>query len=235
MSRLTDPRRPWRLVPGTVASPDLVFVSPDSTLTEMIPVMEASGWFDLDSGLDTGTLTMTVGTLPLAERGGGQSAVPDRRNWLVVGADPEATFAPVHARRDLGLVAMVSTPPADRSRAVLVGLHGFHTQASDPDRSFSLTLVDDWGIEDVMAVAWDAALRDGEQIGLMIDLAVLDPVYEPGCLRTRPGGLSLRQLCRAARWAGRQPGATVVALAKATSLSNLAQVAMSFSAGLAAR
>jgi hypothetical protein len=227
VSRPTNSPRPRRLAPDQ-SDPDLILASPDSTLEEIVPLMDEGGWFDLDSGVDAAHLTVTTGMLPLPGH------LPNRPLWVVVGSDPAATFAPVLEHEGMGLVAIVSTPPTDRG-GVLVGLHGFSSRAPDPDRTFPLTMIDDWGVDDVLGAAWDAAGRGSDRIRLLVDLAVLDPVYEPGCPRTRPGGLSLRQLARAVRWAGRQTGLAIAGLVKATSLPNLAHVVMSLSAGLASR
>ena len=133
------------------------------------------------------------------------------------------------------LVALISEPIVASPPVVAVGLHGFSVH-STPDGSFPLSLVDDWGIDDVMAAAFDSV--PGEKIALLVDLAVLDPAFEPRSERTRPGGLDTRRLGRAAYVAGRHQRVSRVGLVASSPdapMANLAHVMLSFCAGLAAR
>jgi hypothetical protein len=135
------------------------------------------------------------------------------------------------------LVALISEPIEASPPVVAVGLHGFSAH-STPDGSFPLSLVDDWGIDDVMAAAFDSIPGEISKIALLVDLAVLDPAFEPRSKRTRPGGLDTRRLGRAAYVAGRHQRVSrvgLVASAPDAPVANLAHVTLSFCAGLAAR
>jgi arginase family enzyme len=117
--------------------------------------------------------------------------------------------------------------------AAVVGLHGFSDTPAAPDTSFSMQMIDDWGIDDVMASALDLASRQKRALAVLFDLAVLDPAFERD--RTTPGGLDPRRLFRAARAAGRRPDVAAAGFVKAASEVNLVHAVLSFCAGLAGR
>jgi arginase family enzyme len=156
-------------------------------------------------------------------------------------------------RPDAGSALLVITPQPLEAQppAVMVGLHGFSNQPP-VEGSFPLSLIDDWGVDDVMAAAFDSLGNQGS-VAVLIDLSVLDLAFEPGSQRARPGGLDPRRLARAAYLSGRHSQVNKVGLVAAVAPiqsaldppemvsvylgphANLAHVALSFCAGLAAR
>jgi arginase family enzyme len=102
-----------------------------------------------------------------------------------------------------------------------------------PENSFTIQMIDDWGIDEVMASAFDLASRSGLPIAALIDLAVLDPVFDSN--RTVPGGLDMKRLLRAARATGRRSDLTAAGFVKSGSDLNLAYSVLSFCAGLVNR
>lgn len=210
------------------APPILSVRGSDLMLEELRGAASALGTVHLESGTDVGSLL---------------AAALDNK---VVGS--AATVA-IHVGDDVGrimhaalddsaaLVAFTSAPIEAPRPVVAIGLHGFSDRTA-PDGSFLLSLVDDWGIDDVMSAAFDSVPAGDSPIALLIDLAVLDPVYEPQSRRTQPGGLDPRRLARAAYVSGRQPRigrVGVVASAPDASMTNFAHVVLSFCAGLVSR
>ena len=154
---------------------------------------------------------------------------------MVVGSEPMRVSG--HLDR-FSLVAVGSTilgslTDPRRTPAATVGLHGFAETTGASDSSFSMQMVDDWGIDDVMATAMDLASRQGPALAVLFDLSVLDPCFDTE--RTIPGGLDLRRLFRAARTCGRRPDVAAAGFVKAGSDLNLAYAVLSFCAGLAGR
>ena len=47
-----------------------------------------------------------------------------------------------------------------------------------PDTSFSVQMIEDWGIDDLMATALELASREGPALAVLFDLAVLDPAFD---------------------------------------------------------
>lgn len=170
-------------------------------------------------------------------------AVPGRRQdtedtvVINLGDDVDQVMNVTRGNSGSPLVALIREPIEVSPPVVAVGLHGFSTH-STPDGSFPLALVDDWGIDDVMAAAFDS-LPDGiSEIALLVDLAVLDSAFEPRSKRSRPGGLDPRRLGRAAYVAGRHQLVSRVGLVASgpdAPMANLAHVTLSFCAGLAGR
>jgi hypothetical protein len=223
--------QPWLQSLELVAQPDLIISSPDETLGEIAPLLERLVGVDLETGADVRTLSAAFGL------DGTETTAP---TTLLVGAQPDLVLAGL---RRFSLVGVAASLPAERSSSdqsppnqrsiITVGLHGFAGTRAAPDTSFSIQMIDDWGIEDVMASAFDLASRQGLPLAVMFDLAVLDPAFDRK--RTIPGGLDMRRLLRAARAAGRRTDVIAGGFVKAGSDLNLAYVLMSFCAGLAGR
>lgn len=153
-----------------------------------------------------------------------------------VGTDVRDVMLAIRPGDGSALLVVTPEPLAARPPAVLVGLHGFSGQPA-VEGSYPLALIDDWGVDDVMASAFDSLGKPGS-IAVLIDLSVLDLAFEPGSRHARPGGLDPRRLGRAAYLSGRHPNVNTVGLVAAVSTgphANLAHVALSFCAGVAAR
>lgn len=178
---------------------------------------------DLDSGVDVRRLRAVMAPADHEEKGG----LP-----LVVGSRPEGVL---EALEQFLVVQLGPGPPigSPRNVAAVVGLHGFADRPGAADTSFSMQMVDDWGIDDVMASALDLASRQDRALAVIFDLAVLDPAFEDE--RTTPGGLDLRRLFRAARSCGRRADVSAAGFVKASSEVNLVHALLHFCAGLAGR
>lgn len=214
---------PWLQTLELVAQPDLLISSPDDTLAEIAPMLNQVVGVDLDSAVD-------VRRLKAAFSSNIDEASVGLR--VVVGSQPERVFG------ELGRFSVVEVGPGlppglHGNPAAVVGLHGFSAIPGAPDTSFSMQMIDDWGIDDVMASALDLASRRGREMAVLFDLAVLDPAFDH--VRTSPGGLDLRRLFRAARACGRRPDVAAAGFVKAASEVNLVHAVLSFCAGLAAR
>lgn len=144
------------------------------------------GWFHLESGTDIRSVFGLTGGLPVT---------------MCVGGNVRDVMLATRPNSGSALLFFTPQPLDVELPAVLVGMHGFSTQPVI-DGSFPLSLIDDWGVDDVMAAAFDS-LGNPASIAVLIDLAVLDVVFEPGSQRARPGGLDPRRLGRAAYLSGR--------------------------------
>lgn len=214
---------PWLQTLELVPQPDLRMSSPDRTLVEIVPLLNRVVGVDLDSGVDVRRLKAVIAP-----------AQDDRRGGLpvLVGSQPDRLL------EELERFSVVQVGPGrpigpHRNLAAVVGLHGFSDIPGAPETSFSMQMIDDWGIDDVMASALDLASRQGRELAVLFDLAVLDPAFDDE--RTTPGGLDLRRLFRAARACGRRPDVAAAGFVKSASEVNLVHVVLSFCAGLAGR
>ena len=219
--------QPWLQSLELVSQPDLVISSPDGTLGEIGPMLDRLAGIDLDSGADLRKLKAAVTNSQDEAMTGGTR--------VVIGAEPVLVSSQLDRFSVVAVGASLLDPPVapHRSPAATVGLHGFAETTGAPDSSFSMQMIDDWGIDDVMATAMDLASRQGPALAVLFDLAVLDPCFDAE--RTTPGGLDLRSLFRAARICGRHPDVAAVGFVKAGSDLNLAYAVLSFCAGLADR
>lgn len=217
---------PWLQSLGLADRPDVLFSSPDGTLTEIAPLLDRIVGIDLDTGADVRALKAGIGS---------EVANAAARSRVIVGSQSGV----VHRELSLFSVVEVATSvasnrnPSAGGPAAQVGLHGFAATGVATDTTFSMQMIDDWGIEDVMASALDLALRHGSTLAVLFDLAVLDPAFDSG--GTVPGGLDVRRLLRAARACGRRPEVAAAGFVKAGSELNLAYAVLSFCAGLALR
>ena len=217
---------PWLQRLESVDRPDVLFSSPDGTLVEIAPLLDRIVGVDLDSGADVRVLKAAIGS---------EVSISAAAARVVVASESGAIYRELSG---FSVVEVASKPSSDRSPAAQrpvarVGLHGFADAGGPPDTSFSMQMIDDWGIEDVMGSALDLALRQGSALAVLFDLAVLDPAFDLG--GTVPGGLDLRRLLRAARACGRRPEVAAGAFVKAGSQLNVAYAVLSFCAGLALR
>ena len=218
--------QPWLQSLELVARPDLLISSPDRTLIEIAPILDRVAGIDLDSGADVRKLTAAIAS-------GIADGVDGTR--VVIGSESDRVLEQLE-RFSVVEVAGTLSPTRITSRqnpAAVVGLHGFSERAGAPDTSFTMQMIDDWGIEDVMATALDLASRQGPALAVLFDLAVLDPVFEPE--GTIPGGLDMRRLLRAARACGGRPDVAAAGFVRAGSDLNLVYAVLSFCAGLSGR
>ena len=201
----------------------LLMSSPDRTLMEIAPMLNQVVGVDLDSGVDVRRLRAVISSDEDAASTGLR---------VVIGSQPDTVFEEL---RQFSIVEVGPGLPAapHGEPAAIVGLHGFSDRSSPSDSSFSMQMIDDWGIDDVMASALDLASRQGRELAVLFDLAVLDPAFDHG--RTTPGGLDLRRLFRAARACGRRSDVVAAGFVKAASEVNLVHAVLSFCAGLAGR
>jgi len=217
---------PWLQSLESAGRPDVLFSSPDGTLVEIAPLLDRIVGVDLDTGADVRGLRAAIGS-EVSESAAGVRVVVGSESGAIHGELSRFSVVEVAPT-----VAVDRNPPARRP-AAQVGLHGFAEAGGAPDTSFSMQMVDDWGIEDVMASALDLASRQGSTLAVLFDLAVLDPAFDPG--GTVPGGLDVRRLLRAARACGRRPEVAAAGFVKAGSELNMAYAVISFCAGLALR
>jgi hypothetical protein len=214
---------PWLQTLELVPQPDLLISSPDRTLTEIAPILNQVVGVDLESAVDVRGLKAVISSGDDEESGGLR---------VVIGSQPDTVFEALRRFSIVEVGSGVAAAP-HRNPAAIVGLHGFSDRSSESDTSFSMLMIDDWGIDDVMASALDLASRQGRELAVMFDLAVLDPAFDQD--RTTPGGLDLRRLFRAARACGRRPDVAAAGFVKAASEVNLVHAVLSFCAGLAGR
>jgi hypothetical protein len=200
--------------------------SPDRTLVEIAPMLDRVVGIDLDSGADVRRLMPAIAD-GIDDGVGGTRVVIGSRSDLVL--EQLERFSVVEVAGS----PLPTRTPARQNPAAVVGLHGFADTAASPDTTFTMQMIDDWGIEDVMATALDLASRQGPALAVLFDLAVLDPVFEPE--GTIPGGLDMRRLLRAARACGGRPDVTAAGFVRAGSDANLVYTVLSFCAGLAGR
>ncbi len=216
---------PWLQSLQLVAQPDLLISSPDRTLAEIAPMLNQVVGIDLDSGVDVRTLKAVISSDK------DEVIVATR---VVIGSQPDRVFQELERFSVVEVAPGLSARlPSQPSPAAIVGLHGFAETTGAADSSFSMQMIDDWGIDDVMGTALDLASRDGRELAVLFDLAVLDPAFDGE--RTIQGGLDLRRLFRAARACGRRPDVAAAGFVKAGSETNLVYAVLSFCAGLAAR
>ena len=217
---------PWLQSLESVDRPDVLFSSPDGTLVEIAPLLDRIVGVDLDTGADVRSLNAAIGwEVPESVTGA----------RVVVGSESGVVYRELNR---FSVVEVATNVPSDRSPpahrpAAVVGLHGFAEAGGAPDTSFSMQMIDDWGIEDVMGSALDLALREGSAVAVLFDLSVLDPAFDSGA--TVPGGLDMRRLLRAARACGRRPEVVAAGFVKASSELNVTHAILSFCAGLALR
>ena len=219
-------RVPWLQSPEPAGRPDVLFSSPDGTLTEIAPLLDRIVGVDLDTGTDLRALKVAIGS---------EGSEPAARVRVILGSGSGAIHGELSRFSVVEVAPTVAADynPPSRRPAVQVGLHGFAEAGVPTDTSFSMQMIDDWGIEDVMASALDLASRQGPTLAAVFDLAVLDPAFDPG--GTVPGGLDMRRLLRAARVCGRRPEVAAAGFVTAGSALNLAYTVLSFCAGLALR
>lgn len=215
---------PWLQSLGLADRPDILFTSPDGTLTEIAPLLDRIVGIDLDTGADVRALKAAIGS-ELSEAAAMARVVVGSRSGVV-----QRELSPFSV---VEVATSVASDRTARRPAAQVGLHGFAETGVATDTSFSMQMIDDWGIEDVMASALDLASRHGSMLAVLFDLAVLDPAFDSG--GTVPGGLDVRRLLRAARACGRRPEVAAAGFVKAGSDLNLAYAVLSFCAGLALR
>ena len=217
---------PWLQSLELVAQPDLLISSPDDTLAAIAPMLNEVAGIDLESGADVRRLKAAIASDRHEGVGGTR---------VVIGSQPDRVLEELSEFSIVEVAAAPSTSRlvSQRRPAAVVGLHGFSETAGTPDTSFSVQMIDDWGIDDVMATALDLASREGPALAVLFDLAVLDPAFDQ--IRTIPGGLDLRRLFRAARASGRRPEVSAAGFVKAGSEVNLVHAVLSFCAGLAGR
>jgi hypothetical protein len=209
-----------------VAQPDLLISSPDRTLAEIAPMLNQVVGVDLDSGVDVRRLKAVISSAK------DEGIVGTR---VVVGSQPDRVLEELDRFSVVEVAPGLSAGrlPTQRRPAAIVGLHGFSETSGASETSFSMQMIDDWGIDDVMASALDLASRQGRAMAVLFDLAVLDPAFDGE--RTIQGGLDLRRLFRAARTCGRRPDVAAAGFVKAGSEVNLVYAVLSFCAGLAGR
>lgn len=135
-------------------------------------------------------------------------------------------------------------------RVAQVGIHDFAN--SDAYRRycdendiavFTMQQVDEWGIDETVEVALDHLAHRVGSIYVDFDIDVLDRAFAPGCPGSRPGGMTPRQLARAAFICGRHPsviGADFVEVDVSTDIADVTIMAMAttflaFVAGLVIR
>lgn len=106
---------------------------------------------DLDSGVDVRRLKAVMAPADHEARG----VLP-----VVVGSRPDRVL---QALDEFVVVQVGPGPPIGppRNVAAVVGLHGFSNRSGAADASFSMQMVDDWGIDEVVASALDLASRQG--------------------------------------------------------------------------
>lgn len=131
-----------------------------------------------------------------------------------------------------------------------VGIHSFANSAEY--RAFcddhgiavhTMADVDQRGIDAVVGGALDSLASRCRWLHVDIDVDVLDVVHAPGCPGARPGGMTARQLARAAYLCGRHPAVVSADLVEVDptrdrdgiTVANAATALLSFCAGVAAR
>lgn len=101
----------------------------------------------------------------------------------------------------------------DGRRVVQIGISDFANSQDYAQRArdHGITIigrdeVEQWGIEEVMVRAIEIASRGGDgRVHVDLDVDVCDRSVAPACPASVPGGLTARELRRAARVAGRSP------------------------------
>jgi len=214
---------PWLQTLELVPQPDVLMSSPDGTLHEIAPLLNQVVGIDLDSGVDVRRLRVVMAPA----HHNGSAGLP-----IVVGSQSDSVLQALE-KFSVVQVGPRRPPGPHENPAAMVGLHGFSDIPTTADTSFSMQMIDDWGIDDVMASALDVASRQKRALAVFFDLAVLDPAYEGE--RTTPGGLDLRKLFRAARSCGRRADVLAAGFVKAASEVNLVHTVLTFCAGLASR
>lgn len=135
-------------------------------------------------------------------------------------------------------------------RVAQVGIHTFSNSAAyrrycdeHGFAVFTMQNVDDWGIEETVAVALEHLAERCDWIYVDIDIDVLDRAFAPACPGSRPGGMTPRQLITAAWVCGLHPkvrAADLVEVDAAADVDDVTVMALcatllSFAAGLAHR
>lgn len=215
------------MTPG--APPILTVRGPDVMVDALRVAVSGRRTFHLESGTDVGPL--------LADSAFDNESGAGEATLIHLGHDVSRVLSTTRGDESLALVAVTPEPIEARGRVVMVGLHGFSDRKA-PDGSFSISLIDDWGVDDVMASAFDSVPGGDSPIALLFDLAVLDPVYEPQSSRAKAGGLDPRRLARAAYVSGRQSRVRRVGMVSSApngSMANFIHVVLSLCAGLASR
>jgi formiminoglutamase len=105
----------------------------------------------------------------------------------------------------------------DPERIVQLGIADWANSRSYGDEAhargvtaISLTELDHRGLDECMREALSIAGSGGGPVYVDLDLAVCDRAVAPGCPASLPGGLSARQILRAAWLAGHEPAVTVI-------------------------
>lgn len=216
------------MTPG--APPFLTVRGPDVMVDALRHAISDQRTLHLESGTDIGALLADAAFD--SETGAGEGTVV-----IHLGHDVSRVLSTARGDESLALVAVTPEPIEAWGRVVMVGLHGFSDRKA-PDGSFPISLIDDWGIDDVIASAFDSVPGGDSPIALFFDLAVLDPVYEPQSSRAKAGGLDPRRLARAAYVSGRQSRVRRVGMVSSApngSMTNFIHVVLSLCAGLASR
>jgi arginase family enzyme len=93
----------------------------------------------------------------------------------------------------------------DGAHIAQIGIHSFANSSEyrayceqQGIHVYTMEMVDRWGIEDVVGSALDELAKVADWIYVDFDIDVLDAAFAPGCPGARPGGMSPRQLARAA-------------------------------------
>jgi arginase family enzyme len=131
-----------------------------------------------------------------------------------------------------------------------VGIHSFANSSeyrayceSNGIRVYTMEMVDRWGIEDVVGSALDELGKLAEWIHVDFDIDVLDAAFAPGCPGARPGGMTSRQLARAAFACGSNAKVRSADFVEVDpsqdptgiTVMNMANVFLAFASGVAAR
>ena len=205
---------------GAGSSVEVNVVGPDHLVTGLRRFLEVYGTVHVESGVDVGAMLTGKGEV-----------------MVILGNDPVELHDRLVANSGSSVLVIASTPISGWAGHAMVGAHGFARERVS-EGSFPLSLVDDWGMDDVMAAAFDSLPTDEGNIVVLVDLAVLDSIFEPDSHRSQPGGLDPRRLARACFLAGRHPRVSRIGLLTSgpnAQTANLAHAALSFCAGVAGR
>lgn len=133
---------------------------------------------------------------------------------------------------------------------VQIGIHSFANSAAyrrwcDEHGIGVVTMaeVERRGTDEVVAGALDTLAERAGRIHVDLDVDVLDAAFAPGCPGARPGGMTPRELARAAFLCGRHPAVASADIVEVDpsrdrddlTVRNAANVLLSFAAGVATR
>jgi hypothetical protein len=195
-------------------------VGPDHLVAGLRRFLEERGTIHVETGVDVGAMLTGKGEVT-----------------VVLGDDAVGLYDRLVAGSRCSVLAIASELISGWAVQAIVGAHGFAREIA-PEGSFTLALVDDWGMDDAMAAAFDSLPNDEGNIVVLVDLAVLDSIFEPDSHRSQPGGLDPRRLARGSFLAGRHPRVSRIGLLTSgpnAQTANLAHAALSFCAGVAGR